>query len=147
MAVPDFSKRSTQFVVKWFSKLHIGAYRLLGGRVVGAGGTIMLLTTVGRKSGVERTKPLMFGADGDDLVVVASRAGTPEHPLWYKNLVKTPTVTVEVMGSGPEQRIARTATADEKARLWPMMVELYKDFAAYQERTDRDIPVVILSRP
>jgi deazaflavin-dependent oxidoreductase (nitroreductase family) len=140
---PDFKKPHINFVVKCFSGFHSTMYRLLGGRGVG-GGSVALLTTVGRKSGKKRTKPVMYGRDGDNVIVVASRAGTTDHPLWYKNLLKTPEVQVKIGSGADETRVARTATPEEKERLWPMMVEVYKDFAEYQTRTDRDIPVVIL---
>jgi len=143
-SAPDFSKKSVQKMVKAFSALHVFLYRLLGGRLVGGKGTVMLLTTTGRKSGLARTKPVMFLEDGDQIYCVASRAGSAKHPLWYKNLVKTPQVTVEVMGRGKQTRTARTASDDEKAELWPKLVATYSDFDNYQKLTDRPIPVVVL---
>lgn len=144
MSAPDFNKPRVRIGAKAFSAFHSFLYRLFGGRGVG-GGSVLLLTTIGRKSGQPRTKPVMYCCDGDDLVVVASRAGTEANPLWYKNLVKTPQVRVQV-GGVEETRVARTASAEEKARLWPKVVEVYADFDTYQARTSRDIPIVILSK-
>jgi deazaflavin-dependent oxidoreductase (nitroreductase family) len=146
MAAPDFSKPHIQKTVKWFSKFHIFLYRLLGGHLVSGKGTVMLLTTTGRKSGLARTKPVMFVEEGDQIFCVASRGGSAKHPLWYKNLVKTPQVTVEVMGRGQESRTARTANSEERAAIWPRMTQIYGDFDAYQKRTDREIPVVVIEK-
>lgn len=144
MAAPDFSKPHIRKMVSLFSRLHVFLYRLLGGRFVGGGGSVMLLTTTGRKSGLPRTKPVMFLEEDGSLYCVASRAGSVNHPLWYKNLVKTPQVTVEVMNRGKQTRTARTASPEEKAVLWPKLVATYADFDSYQKLTDRDIPVVVL---
>jgi deazaflavin-dependent oxidoreductase (nitroreductase family) len=103
----------------------------------------LLLHHVGAKSGVRRTTPLLYLRDGENLVVIASKGGNPRHPAWFHNLRANPRTTVQV---GAEQRPvqARVATAEERARLWPRAVEAYRDYARYQERTDREIPVVVL---
>jgi deazaflavin-dependent oxidoreductase (nitroreductase family) len=134
-------------VIKAMSSLNTWIYRTTGGRLGGrfpGGAPLLLLTTVGRKSGQPRTTPLIYLSDGDDLAVVASKAGMDNHPLWYTNLVANPDVEVEV---GRERRLlrARTATAEEKARLWPKLVAIYPTYEDYQKRTEREIPVVILS--
>jgi deazaflavin-dependent oxidoreductase (nitroreductase family) len=105
----------------------------------------LLLTTTGRKSGRELTLPLIFGHFGEDYVVVASKGGAPEHPAWYLNLVANPTVKVQVKADKFTAR-AHTANADERAKLWPKMVEIYGPYADYQKKTDRQIPVVVLRR-
>jgi deazaflavin-dependent oxidoreductase (nitroreductase family) len=133
--------------MKAMSSVNTWIYRATGGRLGGrfpSGAPLLLLTTIGRKSGQPRTTPLIYLADGEDLVIVASKAGMDEHPLWYLNLVANPDVEVEI---GHERRRlrARTANAEEKAWLWPKLVDIYADYAAYQTRTDREIPVVILS--
>jgi deazaflavin-dependent oxidoreductase (nitroreductase family) len=105
----------------------------------------LLLTTVGRKSGRELTLPLIFGTSGPDYVVVASKGGAPEHPAWYLNLDANPTVKVQVKGDKFTAR-AHTADAQERAPLWPRMVEIYGPYADYQKKTDRQIPIVVLKR-
>ncbi len=105
----------------------------------------LLLTTKGKRSGKLRRTALIYGRDGDRRVVVASRGGAPEHPLWYQNLVAEPKVQVQVMADRFEAR-ARTATPDEKARLWPVMAGIWPAYDEYQTRTDREIPLVILER-
>ena len=104
----------------------------------------LLLTHVGRKSGKEFETPLLYLDDGPDLVVVASQGGLPKNPQWYANLRAHPDTTVSLKGERDRPVRARTATADERAALWPRLVELYADFAKYQKWTDREIPVVVL---
>jgi deazaflavin-dependent oxidoreductase (nitroreductase family) len=135
------------FVIGWISLANTWIYRLSGGRVGGRwmyGAPVLLLTVTGRKSGQPRTTPLLYLADGDNLVVVASKGGMSHHPLWYANLQANPDVEVEV-GSEKRKMRARTASVTEKAALWPRLVKMYPDYDAYQARTTRDIPVVILS--
>jgi deazaflavin-dependent oxidoreductase (nitroreductase family) len=105
----------------------------------------LLLTTVGRKSGRELTLPLIFGTSGPDYVVVASKGGAPAHPAWYLNLEANPTVKVQVKADKFTAR-AHTANEQERAALWPRMVEIYGPYADYQKKTDRQIPVVVLKR-
>jgi deazaflavin-dependent oxidoreductase (nitroreductase family) len=104
----------------------------------------LLLTTVGRKSGIALTLPLIFARSGSDYVVVASKGGAPAHPAWYLNLQADPEVRVQVKAEKfPAQ--AHTANPEERARLWPKMVGIYGPYARYQTKTDREIPVVILT--
>jgi deazaflavin-dependent oxidoreductase (nitroreductase family) len=103
----------------------------------------LLLTTVGRKSGRILTLPLIFGRSGPNYVVVASSGGAPAHPAWYFNLQDKPEVQVQVKAE-KFKALAHTADAEERARLWPMMVEIYAPYAKYQTKTDRQIPVVLL---
>jgi F420H(2)-dependent quinone reductase len=114
----------------------------LGGRLMGA--PVLLLTTRGRKSGKQRVTPLLYLGDSADLVIVASKGGWPEHPLWYRNLQAEPAVQVQV-GADLRAMRARTATSDERAKLWPRLVKLYGAYADYQSWSEREIPVVILS--
>ncbi|MEV4377148.1 nitroreductase family deazaflavin-dependent oxidoreductase [Streptosporangium amethystogenes subsp. fukuiense] len=104
----------------------------------------LLLTTVGRRSGVRRRTPLIYGRDGDAYVVVASNGGAADHPLWYHNLLVLPQAEVQVEAR-TFTALARTATAEEKPALWRQMVGIHAEYADYQRRTDRDIPVVILT--
>ncbi len=133
-------------VWKRLNALNTSVYRASGGRLMGSfdGNPALLLHHVGRRSGEARVAPLIYLRDGDDLVVVASMGGTPKHPAWFHNLREQPATEVEV---GRERRTvtARVADAEERAELWPRLVEHYPAFASYQARTDREIPVVILS--
>lgn len=124
--------------------LNTWAYRRTGGRISGrlAGAPVCLLTTIGRKSGKPRTLPLLYLRDGDTVVLVASRGGTDKVPLWYKNLAANPDVEVQIGRHNRPMR-AHTADAEEKARYWPKVVAMYRDYATYQSWTDRQIPVVI----
>jgi deazaflavin-dependent oxidoreductase (nitroreductase family) len=105
----------------------------------------LLLTTRGRKSGKRRRTALIYGTDGDRYVVVASRGGHKNHPAWYLNLVETPEVEVQV-GAEKFAALAHVATAEEKARLWPLMVAIWPAYDDYQAKTERVIPVVVLER-
>lgn len=105
----------------------------------------LLLTTTGRKSGKGRRTALIYGTDGDNYIIVASRGGHNNHPNWYLNLVENPSVDVQV-GADKFTATARTATDEEKARLWPMMAKIWPAYNDYQKKTKRIIPVVILSR-
>ena len=107
------------------------------------GGPILLLDHVGRRSGKRRTNPLLYLPDGQNLAIVASKGGVDTHPAWWHNLQANPETTVQVGGDRRRVR-ARQATAPERARLWPRLVEMYPSYARYQSRTERQIPVVIL---
>jgi deazaflavin-dependent oxidoreductase (nitroreductase family) len=120
-------------------------YRATGGRFMNRMGEapILLLTTVGRTSGKSRTTPLLYLVDGENLVLVASYGGRPEHPAWFRNLEAHPDVEVEI-GRERSRRHARVASDAERQRLWPKLVEMYPSYAEYQKRTTRTIPVVVL---
>jgi F420H(2)-dependent quinone reductase len=142
---------STVKIINGMSRFHVWLYRTTRGRLgrkwrVGSalrkGVPICLLTTVGRSSGLPRTVPVLYLADGHRIVVVASRGGLPNNPQWHYNLRAEPEVEVEIAGQRRRMR-ARTANPDERAALWPRLVELYHDFASYQTWTEREIPVVI----
>lgn len=105
----------------------------------------LVLTTRGRKSGRFRRNALIYGVAGDDHIVVASKGGDDEHPLWYRNLLADPTATIQV-GSEVIPVSARSADAAEKPALWRRMVDIWPPYEEYQQRTSRDIPVVLLSR-
>jgi deazaflavin-dependent oxidoreductase (nitroreductase family) len=104
---------------------------------------MLLLDHVGAKSGTVRTAPLAYLKDGDDYVIVASKGGHPRNPAWFHNLVAHPDTTVQV-GSKRHAVNARVADPGERERLWPQIVDLYPGYRGYQERTDREIPLVIL---
>jgi deazaflavin-dependent oxidoreductase (nitroreductase family) len=128
-----------------FGEEHVRRYRETDGEVgyIWNGAKILLLTTTGRTSGEPRTTPLLFGRDGDSYVIVASKGGHPEHPGWYRNLTKTPEVELQVQGDVFPAR-ARTATADERERLWAVMTRIWPAYDKYAAKTEREIPVVVL---
>ncbi|MEX2157940.1 MAG: nitroreductase family deazaflavin-dependent oxidoreductase [Dehalococcoidia bacterium] len=135
-----------RFVVRTVMASHEFWYRVSGGALGGKIGGVpcLLLTTTGRKSGRKRTTPLLYLRDGQDVVIVASYGGSPKHPTWYGNLVANPEAEV-LIGREQKRVVARTANDDERARLWPRLVEMYKSYAEYQTKTERTIPVVILA--
>ena len=105
----------------------------------------LVLFTVGRKSGLERRTPLIFGRDGDSFVVIASQGGAPTHPSWFLNLLNDPSAQVQVKDQRFHVR-ARTADGEERDRLWKHMNSLWPSYDSYQSRTDRRIPLVVLER-
>ena len=126
---------------------HIQRYQETGGEVgyLWNGVPTLLLRTTGRKSGAPRTHALIFGRDGADYLVVASMGGAPRHPQWYLNLVATPEAEIQVRAS---QLLVSARTADspgERARLWKVMAGIWPNYDAYQARTEREIPVVVLT--
>ena len=128
------------------TRAHVVTYRLSHGRLGGSyrGAPVLLLHHTGRKSGQDRVSPLLYLDDGDDLVVVGSKGGSHKHPAWFLNLSEMPETTVEVGGEKRRVKV-RVASAQEREKLWPRLVDLYSDYANYQERTEREIPLVILS--
>ncbi len=104
---------------------------------------MLLLTTMGRKTGLPRTLPLLFIEEGDNMIVVGSRGGLPTEPLWYKNLVANPECEVQIKRRKLKVK-ARTASPEEREALWPKLVAHYPDLASYATWTERVIPVVIL---
>jgi F420H(2)-dependent quinone reductase len=139
-------------IFKYAGKAHVWVYRRTGGRVggkwrIGAGFRkpvpTLLLEHRGRKSGKVFVTPLLYMLDGPNVVIVASQGGRPDDPQWYRNLVANPDTYVEI---GSERWAVRavTAEAQERARLWPKLVDVYADFENYQSWTEREIPVVVL---
>lgn len=128
-----------------FGDEHVRQYEATGGRTGHDwnGTSCLVLRTRGRKTGEVRKFPLIYGRDGEDYVIVASRGGSPENPGWYKNLLAHPDVEIQV-----RDRVipvtARTGSADDKRRVWPVMTAQWPDYDAYQAKTPRDIPVVLL---
>jgi deazaflavin-dependent oxidoreductase (nitroreductase family) len=105
----------------------------------------LLLTTMGRHTGTRHRTALIYGRDGEDLVVVASKGGSKKNPAWYLNLSADPKVDVQV-GAEKFEAVARTATGKERARLWAMMNTVWRHYESYQKKTEREIPVIVLSR-
>ena len=125
---------------------HVAVYRASKGKVFGSmgGQKLVLLTTTGRKSGKERTSPLMAFSFHGDLVLVASAGGSDRHPAWYHNIKGHPQVTVDDHGS-VRTMTARTMTPAERAEMWPQIVAQQSRFGGYERRTTREIPVVVLT--
>ncbi|HEX4224986.1 MAG TPA: nitroreductase family deazaflavin-dependent oxidoreductase [Pseudonocardiaceae bacterium] len=109
------------------------------------GAPTLLLTTIGRKSGQARRTPLIYGRDGDQVLIVASLGGAPQHPLWYLNLQANPAARIQIKDEILDVT-ARTATEEEKPRLWKIMADIWPAYDDYQTKTDRAIPIVILDR-
>jgi F420H(2)-dependent quinone reductase len=150
-AVPWYLRRMRlsrplwRIAMKAVSSTHTAVYRASGGRVAGEAGNlpVLLLTTIGRKTGKQRTTPLLFVRDGDDLVVVASNGGRDWFPAWWLNLQRDPAAVVQI---GRERRAVAASEADpeRRARLWPEFTGPYPGYLKYEARTAREIPVVIL---
>ena len=133
-------------LLRLMSRIHTAFFRLSGGRLgrrFMRGAPVGLLTTTGRRSGAPRTLPLIYLADGDRLVLVASQGGAVRHPLWYLNLQADPEVQFQTAAS-PRKYRARTCSEEERERFWPRLCAIYRDYDDYQRRTDRRIPVVVL---
>lgn len=131
-----------------FGKEHVERYQETDGEVGHEwenGTTTLILTTTGRKSGEQRSTPLIYLTHGDDLLVVASKGGADAPPLWYLNIQADPEVHVQVKGDRFTAR-ARTATPEEKPEMWRRMAEVWPAYDEYQTKTDREIPVVVLER-
>jgi len=145
-----FTAREERFakpIIRVMSHANTWLYRISGGRLGGTwlrGAPVMLLTTVGRKSGERRTTPLLYLRDGKDIVIVGSQGGMSTSPHWVANLAANPDCEVEI-GSVRTPMHARRVSDDEKAALWPKLTKMYPDFDDYQARTERNIPVLRLS--
>jgi deazaflavin-dependent oxidoreductase (nitroreductase family) len=133
-------------MLKLFSRLHVLLYKASGGRIGGRfkAAPVLLLTTTGRKTGKRRTTPLLYGEDAGRYVIVASVGGAPKHPAWYLNLSGNAEATIQCDG----RKLAvhsETASPEERTRLWTLMTRLYPGYDAYQTKTSREIPVVVLT--
>lgn len=133
---------------RFATHVHAYLYKMSNGRIGRHLGHVeqVLLTTTGRRSGAQRTTPLSVLVDGDSLVLIASNGGAARHPDWYLNLVAEPRVTIQ-RGAEEIPLRARTATSAERAVLWPRAVALFGGYARYQERTEREIPLVVCEPP
>jgi len=132
-----------------FNKLIIEDFRKNKGSVTVepfVGGQLLLLHHVGAKSGVERISPLGYTLDGDDVIIIASKGGTPENPAWFHNLVANPETTIELGPDTIEVTAEALTEGPERERLFTQMADVYSNFYEYQKKTDRLIPVVVLHR-
>jgi len=125
--------------------MHVGVYRLSGGRLGGRIGRagVLLLHHTGRRSGISRVAPLPYLADPPRLIVVASKGGAERHPDWYLNLMAAPATSVQ-LGRNVRRVVARTATPEVRERMWPRLVAIYPGYARYQRHAPRVLPVVVL---
>jgi F420H(2)-dependent quinone reductase len=156
----SFSGRFTAASSQWINrhgiylgrrstKIHVAVYRRTGGRIGGhlpgwPGAKIALVDHRGAKSGIQRTSPLMFHADGNTIAVVASKAGQPTNPAWFHNLMANPDTTVQIGGVAHGVR-ARVATDAERDRLWPKFLDFYPGYTFFREHAKpRILPIVIL---
>lgn len=136
---------ASELVVKWMSRINTFLYRRSGGEGLGStfqGIPVALLTTTGRKTGEPRVSPLYFHRDGDIVIVAASKGGSDKHPMWYLNLKANPKVQVQIRKEVLDLT-ARDATAEEREKYWPRLVEMYPTYTDYQSWTDRMIPLVV----
>lgn len=142
MSEPDYRRPDLDLV----GEEHVRRYRETDGEVgyLWNGVPSLLLTTIGRRSGQPRESALIFGRNGGDYLVVASIGGAPRHPAWYLNLVADPHAEIQVRGDRLAVT-ARTADDDEKPRLWPIMTGVWPNYDVYQRRTERVIPLVVLT--
>ena len=138
------SRPSMRPVTRLFSGLHVALYRLTGGAAQNPRYPTMLLTVTGRKSGQPRTVPLIYLEDGDRLVIAAAYAGSDTDPAWWLNLREHPEAVARLRDRTLTVK-ATLADPGERPQLWRRLVEMYPYFTEYQQRTDREIPVVVLT--
>ena len=142
MSLADRSWPVLRLVIGAHAWIYRATNGLIGHRFPGAP-PILLLDHIGAKSAITRTTPLVYVADDPDVVIVASKGGHPRHPAWYHNLRANPNTTIQI-GNARRAVRARVATPQEHERLWPKAVATYAGYQGYQQRTDREIPLVIL---
>ena len=143
--IPVKHEKYVRWGAKLFTKINVAVYKMSGGRLMNkgpAGKPICLVTMTGRKTGKTREIPLMHVPHGEQKILVASLAGMSKNPVWYYNLKATPDITIQADGVRRAYR-AREVGPEEKATLWPVLVEAYPPYDEYQARTDRDIPVFV----
>lgn len=139
--------RDIESTLNPFVALQVFLYRLTGGKIGGTfrGAPILLLTTIGRKTGKKRTTPLLYVSDGNNLTVVASNGGRPQDPSWFFNLKKNPEAEIQIKKNQSKVR-AKQASPEDRAKLWSLLTKMYPTYNDYQKKTTREIPVVILER-
>lgn len=140
----NFLSNSMKTIIQMWMAVHVFVYRLTGGKLGGKmGGDVLLLDTVGRKSGKQRTNPLMFFRDGSAYVITASAGGAPANPGWYYNLLAHPLTTIQVMDRRIQVTVSE-ADQDECERLWAKLVSISPQFQGYETKTTRKIPMLLL---
>ena len=145
-AIPESNIPVIRPLMKAWSAFNVWVYRWSAGRLLGSflGAPVCLVTMTGRKTGKIRTIPLIYLPHGEDVILVASQGGMDTHPVWYHNIIARPEIEIQDKARRRTLR-ARRATDEEKRELWPHILSIYKDFDAYQQRTHRNIPVIICS--
>jgi deazaflavin-dependent oxidoreductase (nitroreductase family) len=145
----QFGNKHGFYLGRRLTRVHVAIYRRSGGRLAGhlpgwPGARIALVDHTGARTGRERTSPLMYHEDGDSIVVAATKGGQPTHPAWFHNLMANPETTVQI-GSEVREVRARTATEEERDRLWPQFVAFYPGYEFFRTHAgDRRIPIVML---
>lgn len=141
----DASSRGRSRGAPFYVTAHVALYQATGGAIGGRGGSrrFLLLTTTGRRTGQRHTVPLPYFFDGETPYVVASNYGKDRSPVWYLNLAAHPAVEVQV-GRERSAARARVAAGDERARIWKQLIARHENYARYQRRTQREIPIVLL---
>jgi deazaflavin-dependent oxidoreductase (nitroreductase family) len=139
-------KMPPRWAMKAITRIHVILHRLSGGKLFNSlsGDDVCFVTMTGAKSGRQITIPLMYVPHGEGVLLVASQGGAPRNPVWYKNLVAHPEISVSHRGRRMKLE-ARLASAEEKPGLWPICDANYAPYADYRKRTDRDIPVFVCS--
>jgi F420H(2)-dependent quinone reductase len=142
----DEAKLPPKSIIRFFTALNVMIYRLSGGKLMNRleGAPICLVTMTGRKSGKKKTIALMYTPHGQEVLLVASLGGAPQHPVWYYNLKAQPQIEIQA-GRVRRKMVAREASPAEKPLLWPVVVANYPSFAAYQQLTTREIPLFVCS--
>jgi F420H(2)-dependent quinone reductase len=142
----DEAKLPPKRIIRFCTALNVMIYRLSGGKLMNRleGAPICLVTMTGRKSGKKKTIALMYTPHGQEVLLVASLGGAPQHPVWYYNLKAQPQIEIQA-GRVRRKMVAREASPEEKRSLWPVVVANYPSFAAYQQRTTREIPLFVCS--
>lgn len=143
--IPLKHERAYRFAARVYGRLNLVVYKWSGGRLMNKGPAnkpICLVAMTGRKTGKKREVPLMHVPHGEQEILVASLGGTSKNPTWYYNLKANPDITITVDGT-ERAYLAREGSPDEKAALWPVIVDAYPPYDTYQARSDRDIPVFI----
>jgi deazaflavin-dependent oxidoreductase (nitroreductase family) len=148
-ATSQFGNKHGFYLGRRLTKIHVALYRRSGGRLAGhlpgwPGARIVLVDHVGAKTGKARTSPVMYHADGDAIVVAATKGGQPTNPAWFRNLMAHPETTIQ-LGHETREVFARPATGEERERLWPKFVAFYPGYEFFRTNAgDRVIPIVIL---
>ena len=143
--IPVKHEKFVRLGAKLYGLVNVAVYKMSGGRLMSKGPVskpICLVTMTGRKTGKKRDIPLMHVPHGERRILVASLGGISKNPLWYYNLKATPSITITADGVSADYR-AREVSPEEKASLWPVIVDAYPPYDEYQARTDRDIPVFV----
>jgi len=133
--------------LQFYTSLHVFFYKLLGGRIGGRihKANVLLMTTMGWKTGKKRTRPLLYLRDGNRLVIVAANGGREKDPAWWTNLKHNPIGEVQIRNE-KETVYAQRASGSEKERLWALVTNMYPEYNEYQKKTKREISVVVLMR-